>query len=676
MKKRFVSLLLAAVLTTALAVPAGAAGTVSFSDIPDRRVSLAVESMRLMGVLDGYSDNTFRPNQQLTRAQFCKMAVYALGAENTLGLYSTTTVFPDVKPSYWAAGYINLAAKGKNIIAGYPDGKFYPERTVTAGQAVTILLRLLGYEDKNIGGVWPDSYMATAAMAGLTENLTLSSAAPLTRGQAAQLFLNLLQTETGGEKGVSYTLSSETELLSVDGSTGEMRTTDKTYTMAHPTDNTSLIGARGYVVELNNKAMTFLPLTNGNAGTASAAIVVYADGSADGFGALAGNNSYTIYKNGTRATVKDLRKDDVASYYPGTNTIRVCDTRVTVYYEACDPNPSNPASITVLGGTRFSVLPSAVDTLAKFKPGDRMTLLLTADGQVAGAVSADDSQTKGNAVGVVSGSGKVDLLCAGRAIPLSGTAGETYREQVVRITATGMNKLSLSIASGGVRGDLNVATRQLGGRKLAENAMIYQSGELTSLSSFTSGVIRSGEIALARANWAGEIDLVVIRGGLTSTVVYGRVFGETESSDVYLPDKNGVKPDEDGYIVTKGDPIIKDSWGVEYGNGLRTATTKVQYEGIVSGEYVRATLRNQDGKMIINGMKRLTKLADVSNSAWAGTGSVLAGGRSYAVPANVLCYNADSKTWVDLETAQKYSDIADLYADDGVIRIVEVRHRG
>ena len=217
MKKRlFAWLLSIALIIPTLSLPVGAAGTTRFSDVSDQNTALAVESLRLMGVLDGYSDGTFRPSTQLTRAQFCKMASYAMNGQNELGLYKSVTIFPDVKPSHWAAGYINLAAKGKSIIAGYPDGRFYPERTVTVGQAVTILLRLLGYKDEHIGGVWPDSYMAVGAIAGLTEGLNADGNAPLTRGQAAKLFLNLLQAEKQSG-GTLYALSEETELLSVDG---------------------------------------------------------------------------------------------------------------------------------------------------------------------------------------------------------------------------------------------------------------------------------------------------------------------------------------------------------------------------------------------------------------------------------------------------------------------------
>ena len=129
MKKRIWAMLLAVVTAVSLlAVPAAAAGTARFSDVSDANTAVAVETLRLMGVLDGYGDGTFRPNNQLTRAQFCKMAAYAMDGENELGRYRTVTIFPDVKPSHWAASHINMAAKGRGIISGYPDGYFQRKR--------------------------------------------------------------------------------------------------------------------------------------------------------------------------------------------------------------------------------------------------------------------------------------------------------------------------------------------------------------------------------------------------------------------------------------------------------------------------------------------------------------------------------------------------------------------
>ena len=107
MRKRIVTLLLALTLAvTAMAGSAAAADQTRFSDLTDSDTALAVETLRLMGALDGYGDGTFRPDEMLTRAQFCKILIYAMNGESELSLYRTITVFPDVKGSHWAAGYI------------------------------------------------------------------------------------------------------------------------------------------------------------------------------------------------------------------------------------------------------------------------------------------------------------------------------------------------------------------------------------------------------------------------------------------------------------------------------------------------------------------------------------------------------------------------------------------
>ena len=66
------------------------------------------------------------------------------------------------------------------------------------------------------------------------------------------------------------------------------------------------------------------------------AVIIYEKGSTSGFSSLAGGTSgYAIYKNGLPATAGDMRKYDVATYSSTTNSIRVCDTRITGYYEDC-----------------------------------------------------------------------------------------------------------------------------------------------------------------------------------------------------------------------------------------------------------------------------------------------------------------------------------------------------
>ena len=700
--KRFLSFLLAAVMASSLLVlPAGAAEVVRFSDVTDQNTIMAVESLRLMGVLDGYNDNTFRPGAALNRAQFCKMAVYAMNGEEELGLYNTVTIFPDAKPSHWASAYINMASR-KGIIAGYPDGKFHPERTVTVGQAVTILLRMLGYEDKDIGGVWPASYMAVGATVGLTDGIGTNGNATLTRGQAAQLFLNLLRSDMK-EKG-SY-LSSlnatvlENQVLVTSSATGpdgletamKLASGEAVYQMASgKASNGALNGLRGtLVLNKSGKVITFVPdamgvqmtitvasakasqivdvsgavynvtgktqtyyngeekpwsevfswvsagstvtlylnsaggadyIFVGGGSTASSAVIVYDDGSTAGFGDLTGGGTnYKLYKNGAEVRAKDIRKYDVATYSPATNSIRVCDTRISGFYESCSPSPDEPSEITVLGHA-FPVLTTARESIAKFKPGDQLTLLLTEDNQVAGAVEA-----KGN------------------------------------------------VATSNAIGNLDVAARTMGQRKLADNVMIFQNGvdgvESVSLSSLTDGVIPSGRIAYARVNSADKVDLIVLNSGIDGTVIYGRVFIKMAEKEEPKLDGNGnIIKDSNGNVVYER--VLFETLGVEYGNNRRTDAYAMRYD-VNGGDYVAATLnRNKNG---FSNLKKLDETKNVPNSAWTSENLVTIGGRTYKVPSDVLCYNRDMKMWVTLAEAHAYADQCNIYTDGGYVRCIEVK---
>ena len=731
MKQRIFALLLAVCMASSLlAVPAAAADTVRFSDVSDQDTAVAVETLRLMGVLDGYGDGSFRPSAQLNRAQFCKMAVYAMNGESELGLYRTVTVFPDVKPSHWASAYINMAAKGKNVISGYPDGKFHPERTVTLGQAATILLRLLGYKDENVGGVWPDSYMAVAATIGLTDGVGDNGNAPLTRSQAAKLFLNLLRAEKqdGSKYLASLGTARDTVLASsAAGNDGKsFKTADGSeFALASgKTPSGILNGRKGtLLLNKNGKAVTFVPdaagsnrtvtiasctatqitdtsgvkytlksdtatyyngtettwaavfawLHAGNTVTlsldssgavtyvfvgggskAEAAVIIYENGSSVGFDAITGGvTGYSIYKNGSSAGLGDLRKYDVATYSSATNSIRVCDTRVTVYYEGCEPSPREPSSITVLGGMKLTALPTAAESLSKFKPGDQMTLLLTEDGQVAGAVEASGTSARGNAVGIVR-DGTVQLLCGTAMLKVESSQAAELEGQIVRVSSN-KSGVTLSRLSGGIGGDLDVDARKMGGKPLAESVMIFENGKETTLDQLTSGVIRSNDILYARTNWAGKVDLIVLGGADNKTVVYGKaIFRE----HIETP------------MEGSGETYFTNRLQVEYGNNDKRTEEFVTGFTTTNGAYIELTVRN--GR--VAGVIRLTELRSVPNSAWSGSTAVTVGGRTYRVPADVPCYNKDTGKWMTLSEAHAYASVSNLYVKDGTVRVVEVKH--
>lgn len=262
MKKRFICILLVSLMAIA---PTSAA----FSDISDSRVAQTASVLSALGIMEGTGENTFSPDTALTRAQFCKLAVTALGFSD-VSAYGSYTIFPDVKSTHWAAQYINAAVrhpdlKEQAIIRGYADGTFGPDKAVNFGEACTMLLRMLGYTEADVGPFWSADYVARAQALGLTEGITITDAkSTVTRANAAIMLLNTLGTPLKGEKGglllnkvASSTIengilleTSETDasLAANEAIFYEDGTTTETPRKTAGTLDKSLIGVRGTLV--------------------------------------------------------------------------------------------------------------------------------------------------------------------------------------------------------------------------------------------------------------------------------------------------------------------------------------------------------------------------------------------------------------------------------------------
>ena len=177
-----------------------------FSDISDTKVAQTASVLDALGIMQGVGGSTFAPGRALTRAQFCKLAVTAMGITD-VSAYKSYTIFPDVKQGHWAAPYINAAVrhpelKEKAIIRGYADGKFGPDKVVSYGEVCTMLLRMLGYKEEDIGPFWPADYLAQAQAIGLTDGVSISNVrVAVKRGEAAVMLLNALSTDKKGEEG-------------------------------------------------------------------------------------------------------------------------------------------------------------------------------------------------------------------------------------------------------------------------------------------------------------------------------------------------------------------------------------------------------------------------------------------------------------------------------------------
>ena len=724
--RRFLSGLLSAALVVGLLVlpPASAAGTSGFTDIADARTADAAEMLRLLGVVDGTGGTSFKPGGTLTRAEFCKMTVEIMGRGDEEPAQRSRTIFTDVGPTYWARGYVNLASSitigggtgedasaGTRLIMGVGDGTFQPNRAITYGEAVTILMRVLGYSDGDVatGTNWYDGYVGLGQSSGLADGLTISGGDNITRGQAAILFYNLLFTGSkGGDQIYLTTLGGSLEnnaiILSTnatadDGTTGSVLTTSGTYKTDRATFDETLNGTRGQLVlDKEKKLLAVLPeegstlrsvtvmgtpeanaipvlgdetisvtlqtpvyksdsqsadtyenvWTSLRSGTPlklcfngsgqldyiymSAGGAVVSDdnvlvaknkpsGTSNPFASLSDGKTPQIFKNGIPADLTDLRQYDVGTYDAGSNTLFVSDLKLTGLYENAYPNSNAPSTVTVMGA-EFSVLPSAIPDLAQFKVGDRMTLLLTTTGQVAGAVSTDVA--KSNAVGVAKvtaggegsdGTAEITLLDGLITLKGSTTGSEKLNGYLVTVSSGRRGYLTLSRVNGkGASGILNLTTGRVGTKALSEGARFFEqvgNGELVEIerSDITVDTVPANKITYVGYDWAGRVDKLVLDDVTGDRYDYGMIYYRPAGPQ----DVENAVPDPDTGKV----PQTYQNGEIRVTNGSGQQSYVVgSVEGAKSGRYggIAGSLDTLNGKHRLAGYVPLTSADGIRRS--------------------------------------------------------------
>lgn len=658
MKKICFTLLLALTLLLG-AVPAWASA--GFPDIKDPATARSAELLRLMGVVQGDEHGLFRPADGLTRAQFCKMCVVLLGRREEAARYAGRTIFPDLRGEHWAAGYVNFAASSDvKFVHGRPDGSFGPDEPIRYGEAVTILMRLLGCTDGDAGPIWPEGYLVLARAAGVSEGLDLVGNDAIRRSQAVQLFRNCLFAATKAGGSFLETLGTpgeETVLLRVNRREGMVTEAQpKGVPMVLPVEGSLFEGLPGRVVtDAAGRALAFLPSErNGTGGQPDAAVILSADGSDTGLDTLTGGAvGWKVYRNGVPSALSELRRYDVVQYRPSDNSIQASDTRVAVWYEDCAPSPAAPTEIEVLGGTRLTVLPTAQESLSRFRPGDAMVLLLAADGRVAGALPSNGEAAE-NALALVDLDGGVNLLCGGALLPLelagadtSGLSGELVRLRQRAPGARPEKQFRLERQSGGVVAAWDTQNMTMGKFPVSPWVQVFDHGTKIDKKQL-SGTVPASQLSYARLNGDGVVDLIVLNTASQDGVYYGLASLTVEMSD---------------------DPWLGELHflSVDCGSGKQV---KVQYMGSSpDGVFVRAEVRRER----YAALEELTAHPAVSASAWLGDGAVMLDGLTWPVPADLPCYNRDTGRWLSgVKAAKAYGGTVDLYTADGAIRILAV----
>jgi len=189
------------------ATPAG------LSDIGGIANEEAIQVNFDLGIVTGNPDGTFQPTKAVNRAEFAAMITRALGVPDSALAGYTSTSFKDTTGYGWAVPYLAFC-NSKGIMLGDGNGNVMPGRTINTNEAVTMVLRAVGYTNNSseLVGTWPSNYVTKAQDLGIYDDV--ATATNVDKANAAQMIYNALTVQK-----VAVNSDGDTEFLD-NGKTG------------------------------------------------------------------------------------------------------------------------------------------------------------------------------------------------------------------------------------------------------------------------------------------------------------------------------------------------------------------------------------------------------------------------------------------------------------------------
>ena len=335
MKKRLLAFLLAVSMALSmLALPAAAAGN-------------ANTAVQLSITLDGMdSTQTAALNAVVTRGAFARMLVaYSTFRESVGSQGAVGTLYKDLPGSSAYAPYVRIAVQ-QGWMSGYTDGTFRPDNAVTLEEAVTAVLKLLGYKMTDLSGSFPQAQLNKASELGLRNQLERQQGEALNYEECAILFYNALTANAAS--GSAYGTS-----LGFTVSNGQV-----------DTSSVMLSSLKGPFIADGTTQLPFAPVS--------------------------------VYRNDKVSSSAELTKYDVYYYSESLQTVWIYTRRAAGRITAVSPSASAPTSVTVAGSTYTlgsSAVASQVSSLNGGGVGQVVTLLLGMNNEAAGIVTGEEADS-------------------------------------------------------------------------------------------------------------------------------------------------------------------------------------------------------------------------------------------------------------------------------------------
>ena len=434
--KKLTSILLAFCLVFCLATPVATAASADQNSVQ--------QAIQALGIITGDDTGNLNLSGYVTRAQFAKIMIAASSYKDTISTTASSSPFKDVNYKHWAASYVQ-ASVSAGWLTGYADGTYRPNNFVKLEEAVSAVLKMLGYVSSDFAGAFPDAQLAKYSALRLNSNVSAIKGQNMSRQDCMYLFYNLMGTKNKSGNYYATTLG-----YSVNGS-GEL-------------DYSSLVlnNMKGPYIVADSSWTSALPFTT---------------------------DKITVYKNGSLSTVSSINKYDVYYYNSSMRTVWVYRNQVSGVYTAASPNSAAPSSVTVAGKT-YTVSTSsasyALSTVGSYKIGSTVTLLLGMNGDVVGVISGSDlSSTK---YGIVISSGTKSYTDSSgnsyttNTITIVSTDGNTYdyntkttsfkEGELVRVSFSGGESSISIISNNSLSGTVNASATAIGTSYFSDDIQI------------------------------------------------------------------------------------------------------------------------------------------------------------------------------------------------------------
>ena len=263
-----------------------------------------------LNIMVGDDESNFHFDDNVTRAEMAKISVASSSYKDTVAIGLQFSPFSDVKGSFWGAPYIR-AAVSAGIVDGFIDGTYRPNETVSYEQAVTMMLRVLGYTDSDFGASYPYGQLGTANSLKLTDGINGTIGAPMPRRDVAKLVCNALDTrvKTTGQDLIATHNCQFIEDVTIiasgfdDGALGkdEISTSAGKYRIDDSFDD-GYVGSKGDMVVKDGK---YYVAFSSESGLMTDKYIVYSTL----------NDAILCYPDGNNTTIKQFKLSDSTTCY-------------------------------------------------------------------------------------------------------------------------------------------------------------------------------------------------------------------------------------------------------------------------------------------------------------------------------------------------------------------------